>query len=476
MLLENTNPVNYSADKITVKTAELQAKLDLKPDGDEFEIKGFEYKEGDSKSVYVRVLHKTCGKEFHVTASKFFNNVSAKCPECGNRVTLEDVRKMVEDDTEEEYTLLSTSIKNAKDSVEVRHNTCGKEYKITIRRFKEGSRCNCKNGSTGQKTKTATPVTPVVISSAVKTQGRIDFENFLKQTCSEETVQIDTQVPGTNSVPSFYIPELKTAFYYTEMIANSEEGSNGVCNRKFFTGMMHDLHDNANVRLVCLTEEEWLNKQQLVKLKITHILGKNKGAKIYARKCYVKEIPSSIRCPFLNKYHIQGKDSANVSLGLYYKNKEDNTEELVAVMSFVKPRKAMNGQTDKYDYELSRFAAVTDRHVVGGFGKLMKYFRDNYQWDKLLTYADLRWTSMDSSVYKTNGFTHTHNSDASYGYVDMSVPVPTKEFRFKYRKSELEFKFPQFWNNGNATEKEIMKNAGYARLWDCGNLVFELER
>ena len=87
MLLENPQPVNYSEDKMKVKLTELQTKLDMKPDGDEFEILGLAYNGNDRKSVYVHVKHNKCGEEFHVTASKFFNNINAKCPECGSKLT-----------------------------------------------------------------------------------------------------------------------------------------------------------------------------------------------------------------------------------------------------------------------------------------------------------------------------------------------------------------------------------------------------
>ena len=479
MLLDNPKPVKYSEEKVRIKIAELQSKLDLKEDGPDFEIRDLEIKEGDTKSVYIRVYHKKCGLEFHTTASKFFNKVDAKCPECGTKITLEDIRKIVEDDTNGEYTLLSTSIKNSKDSINVRHNTCGNEYKITIRKFREGSRCKCTSNSStktggnssGQKqNKTKVQLVPKFTQS----QGRDEFVKFLTSLNEGNIMLENTLVPGTSSTPSFFFPELNVAIQYSELVAHSEEGSKGICDRKYFYTMMHDLDDNANhTRLINVSEEEWLYKNDIVKSKLTHILGHNKNRVIHARKCYIKECHASVRTAFLDKHHIQGRDAATVSLGLY--TKENDKELLVAVMSFIKPRKALNGQVDKYDYELSRFAALTDAHVVGAFSKLMSYFKKNYEWTKLVTYADLRWTSMHKSVYLTNGFKHIHDSLPSYGYVNTNSQSPVKEFRFKYRKSELERLFPQYWNNGNTTEKEIMKQAGYVRFWDCGNAVFELE-
>ena len=51
MLLENPQPVNYSEDKMKVKLAELQTKLNMKPDAADFEILGLAYNENDRKSL-----------------------------------------------------------------------------------------------------------------------------------------------------------------------------------------------------------------------------------------------------------------------------------------------------------------------------------------------------------------------------------------------------------------------------------------
>ena len=474
MLFENTTPVNYSDEKLKMKMAELQAKLSMKADADDYEIRGLEYKEGDTKSVYVRVYHKVCDTEFHTTASRFFNNVNAKCPECTvneKRITIEQVRKIVEDDTNNEYTLLSTSIKNAKDSIKVKHNTCGKEYDITLRKFREGSRCSC----TKKAQTTSVTLSKPISSEEAKKNRKEQLKEIYKYIRSLYKGEIVTgkEVPGTNVKVSIYIPEFHTAIQYIDLIADSEEGSGGIHNRKYNIDRLREL-DNVEERIIHIMSDEWLHKQDIVKSKIQHILKLGNKKRIYARKCTVKEVDSRTRCAFLEENHIQGKDSANVSLGLYYKDPDkDNEEILVSVMSYIKPRKALNGNS-KYDYELSRFASLKDYNVVGGFSKLLKYFKDNYEWSLVVTYADMRYTSLHSSVYLANGFTHIHESDPSYSYINTSLSDPSREFRFKYRKQELNKFFPSIYDDSK-TEKQIMQEAGFVRVWDCGNVVFELE-
>ena len=223
-----------------------------------------------------------------------------------------------------------------------------------------------------------------------------------------------------------------------------------------------------DIRLIHIFEDEWIYKKDIVKSKIMHILGKNDKPKIYARKCKVKPLisdkHSKMKNEFLEKNHIQGKDSANIKLGLFYEDK------LVSVMTFKKPKDVYKGQRKcDYDYELSRFASDIDYNVIGGFGKLFKYFEKNYKWNKLLTYADKRWSV--GNVYIKNGWTHTHDSKPTYWY----CKGQKRESRRVYAKHTLAEQFPDIFEE-DLTEFEIMDKTGYFRVWDCGNMVFEYTR
>ena len=102
------------------------------------------------------------------------------------------------------------------------------------------------------------------------------------------------------------------------------------------------------------------------------------------------------------------------------------------------------------------------QHVYGVY-----YFERNYEWNNLITYADLRWSV--GNLYLKNGFRLDHTSEPSYSYFD---GVNIRRYnRFKFRKQELKKLFPEIYSD-DKTEFQIMNEAGYLKIYDCGNMVF----
>lgn len=241
---------------------------------------------------------------------------------------------------------------------------------------------------------------------------------------------------------------------------------NGIYWHSELRGKDHKYHLNKlnlckekGVRLIHINENEFLNHEKTIVSKLNSILNINKY-RIYGRKCEVREIDSTIKSKFLNKYHIQGNDKSSVNLGLFYKNR------LVSVMTFCKRRVAMGkGKTETGEYELSRFCNNFNFSIIGGAGKLLKYFERNYNPSKIITYADKRWSV--GELYLKLGFTYSHDSKPNYWYFQT---IEKLYHRFNFRKSELLKKIKQF--DPNLTEWENMKANGWNRIWDCGNMVF----
>ena len=150
--------------------------------------------------------------------------------------------------------------------------------------------------------------------------------------------------------------------------------------------------NNLGYKLIHIWEYDWINpiKQNILKEKIKALLGVDQ-TKIYARKCIIKKISSKEKNEFLNKHHIQGEDKSKVKLGLFFEN------ELFAVMTFGKPRFNKN-----YEWELIRYATKSGYHVLGGAGKLLKYFERNYNPKSIITYADRSYSQ--GNMYKQIGF------------------------------------------------------------------------
>lgn len=223
--------------------------------------------------------------------------------------------------------------------------------------------------------------------------------------------------------------------------------------------------ENVNIHLIQIFEDEWIDNEEIVKSKLAHILNVSKNTdKCYARNCEIKEISVKEKNNFLHKYHIQGEDFSNVKLGAYFKN------ELVAVMTFGKPRIAMGHKKNIYGkYELIRFA--TSRNVTGIGSKLLSFFIKKYKPSLILSYADRRWTKMTNNIYEKLGFTKITNGTPNYWYVPKRNIK--RMYRYKFRKQVLHTILKNF--NRDLTEWENMKNNGYDRIWDCGSIKFELK-
>ena len=130
----------------------------------------------------------------------------------------------------------------------------------------------------------------------------------------------------------------------------------------------------------------------------------NLNRKIYARKCEKVILNTHQKNSFLNENHIQGEDKSKVKLGLLYGG------ELICLMTFCKSRFNNN-----YEWELSRFANKKGVNVVGGFSKLLNWFRENYD-GNIVSYADRRYSN--GNVYLKNGFEIIRVNSPSYYYVD----------------------------------------------------------
>jgi hypothetical protein len=215
------------------------------------------------------------------------------------------------------------------------------------------------------------------------------------------------------------------------------------------------LAESKGYKLIHVFEDEWVFKNNIVKSLIKSNLNLY-DRKIYARKCYVKEIVTEIYKEFCENNHIQGYTISKIKLGLFY------NEELVSVMSFGGLRKSLGSKHISNHYEMLRFCNKLNTTVVGGASKLFKYFITNFNPEEVISFADKRYFSGD--MYKLLGFNYVSTTTPNYWYVVNGF----RQHRFKYRKDVL---VKQGFDK-NKTEKEIMFERGYFRIWDCGNLKF----
>ena len=212
---------------------------------------------------------------------------------------------------------------------------------------------------------------------------------------------------------------------------------------------------DKGIKLFHIFEDDWAFRKEIVQSRIKHLLGRA-GERVYGRKTTIVDLEAHTKNKFLNDNHLQGKDKANVKLGLLYKG------DVVACMTFVKARFRKD-----VEWELSRFAVKKNTSVIGGFQKLLKHFIKHYD-GSIVSYADRSYSFGD--VYEKNGFTLERINPPSYKYISSQSLQRLNRQSFTKKAIARKFEITE------GTEKEIMTSLGFCRIYDCGTLTYILNK
>ena len=129
--------------------------------------------------------------------------------------------------------------------------------------------------------------------------------------------------------------------------------------------------------------------------------------------------------------------------------------------------KFFKNKNNKSKYELVRYATDSDYICVGVASKLLNYFKKNFIYSSIYSYADKRWS--DGNLYKALKFNMESESDPGYMYFkDGEV-----HYRYKFAKHKQKDLLQKF--NPSKTEYENMMDNGFDKLYDCGNYKFVME-
>jgi hypothetical protein len=112
------------------------------------------------------------------------------------------------------------------------------------------------------------------------------------------------------------------------------------------------------------------------------------------------------------------------------------------------------------EWNLSRFCNLKNINVIGGASKLIKYFIDNYNPSRIISYADKDWSI--GNLYYQIGFTNIKESNVDYKYIIDDKRIHKQNFK----KSNLKL-------DKNISESNYMKSNNYFKIWDCGKIKFE---
>ncbi len=335
------------------------------------------------------------------------------------------------------FNLIILSIESSPGSrINLKCTTCLNEFSFQSQIFR-----NSKRGTDGS-------ICPVCFPRENgDSTGEIELANFI-ESLGETIVRNDrTVLGGYGQEIDVYIPSRKIGFEYNGLYWHSIEVSH----------LERNLHakttraNNAGIDIIHIFEDEWQNKQEIVKSRICQILGKHTH-RLHARKLTIKDLSTAEKDDFLNDNHIQGTDRARVKFGAF-----TDTDELVAVMTF-KPTNFTKGG-DGSMMELSRFAVKMGCHIPGIASKLFKHFVKNSTATTILSYADRRWSR--GNLYKQLGFVFDGNTVANYWYFK-----PNELLRL-HRSNFMKHKLVK--GGSTQTESELMVNLGYFKIFDVGS-------
>lgn len=251
----------------------------------------------------------------------------------------------------------------------------------------------------------------------------------------------------------FYLPE-----YQIGIECNGEYFHSTRTKEKYYHLIKKEECEKKKIRLINLFGKDIIKNEKKVFNLIKNITNKNK-IKIGARKCFVVELSHSIAKKFLDKYHFQGYCNAHKHYALLYKNR------ILSVISIGKVRFIKNSE----DLEIIRYATIKNVNVIGGFSKFIKHIKKTYSNKKLHTYADLNLFT--GSVYEKAGFSYIKTTEPDFYYVGGHNHFISRYEAQKHKlKKLLNEKF-----DPNKTEEQNMNNAGYYRVYGCGNKYYTLD-
>ena len=296
-----------------------------------------------------------------------------------------------------------------------------------------------------------------LLDNNYSSKGQIEIKEFL------ESYGFKIKIRRLDRVElDIFIPELNIAIEYNGLYWHSE-----------LLGKKHKLYhlnkteycEKNNIHLIHIFEDEWKHKEAIVKSRLLNILNKSSRT-IYARKCQIKEVNPTDKNIFLINNHLQGEDNSSYKFGLYCGN------ELVSLMTFRTPQISMGYKNVENVMELSRFCNIKNTNVIGSASRLFKYALTNINCDRVISYADRRWTTtLNKSIYDVLDFANNGITGPNYWYMKRYL---SRLPRYDFAKHKLSNKFSNY--DGAKTEWENMINFGYDRIWDCGSIRYMFDK
>lgn len=241
-----------------------------------------------------------------------------------------------------------------------------------------------------------------------------------------------------------YIPGRNIAIEFNGVYWHSEERGK---DRNYHHSKWERCRDQG-IQLITVWEDDWRERQEIVKSMLSHKIGVDDAKRVYARTTTVKVLDYATSKNFLDSNHIQGSARGSLYLGLCVAR-----DDIVAVSVWRK-----NGTT----LYLDRYATSTT--VIGGMGKLLKegkrWAKDNSV-DKIVSFSDNEVS--DGGLYEKLGFVLDKELAPDYSYVYRGNRTHKFNFRLKRFLNDDALLFQE-----GLSERELAKLNGIPRVWDSG--------
>jgi hypothetical protein len=250
-----------------------------------------------------------------------------------------------------------------------------------------------------------------------------------------------------------YLEEIKIAFEFNGIYYHSE-----IFQDKSKITFKKNKLKEMNINLITVWEDDWCYKKEIIKSRISALLGKSE--KIQARKCKIREISGKEERDFLNENHIQGYVPSSIKLGLF---KDD---KMVSMMSFGNYRSALGTKKRNDEFELLRFCNIKGKSVIGGASKIFSFFLKKYSPERVISYQNNSWNT--GNLYEKLGFSELGLTKQNYFWCKGNL----RHGRFGFRKDKL----VKEGFDPVKTEDQIMTERGFYKIWDMGNIKWEYKK
>ena len=280
-------------------------------------------------------------------------------------------------------------------------------------------------------------------------KGEQELIKFIKSICNCDVIENDRKAIYPKEL-DIYIPSKNLAIEFDGLYWHDEIRTHDKNQQLIKTNFCNE----KGIDLIHVFEDDWRDKQEIIKSIICSRLGIY-DRKIFARKCEIKEIESSVAKIFFDENHLQGFAKGNIYLGLFYNN--ELTQAII-----INKKGFHDGNV-----ELTRMVTKLNTQVIGGFSKLISYIYKNYGFSKIISYVNRAW--FNGKGYISSGFEIIKENPPSYYYVISGKRIHKSYFRKNKIKKMYEKGLLKFYDENKSEHENMLENKIY-RIYDCGTI------